>query len=90
VIDDHPNTAVFVNRQKRSILATFVKDRCEVCDEKNVDCETHTIRYLANVSGRTATLLTPATHTRPRIYICAPCLSDLRSRRSAVQVKRYD
>jgi group II intron reverse transcriptase/maturase len=90
MIDDHPNTAVFVNRQKRSILATFVKDRCEVCDAKNVDCETHTIRYLANVSGRSVTSLTPTTHTRPRIYVCAPCLSGLRSRRSAVQVKPHD
>jgi group II intron reverse transcriptase/maturase len=84
-VDNLPNTAVFVNRQTRSILETFVRDRCEVCDAKNVDCETHTIRYLANVSGRTVTSLTPTTHTRSRIYVCAPCLADLRSRRSAVQ-----
>ncbi len=84
-VDDHPNTAVFVNRQKRSILAIFVKDRCEVCNTKNVDCETHTLRYLANVSGRTAASLTPKTHTRLRIYVCAPCLTDLRLRRSAEQ-----
>jgi hypothetical protein len=82
-VDDHVNTAVFVNRQKRSILNTFMKDRCEVCGAKNVDCETHAIRYLANVSGRTVESLTPMTHTRARIYVCASCLADLRSRRSA-------
>lgn len=82
-VDNYPNTAVFANRQTRSILATFAKDRCEVCDAKNVDCETHAIRYLANVSGRSVASLTPTTHTRSRIYVCAPCLADLRSRRSA-------
>ena len=84
-VDNQPNTAVFTNRQTRSILATFVKDRCEVCDAKNVDCEAHATRYLANVSGRSIASLTPTTHARSRLYVCAPCLADLRSRRSAAQ-----
>lgn len=82
-IDHLPNTAVFARRQNRSILRTFTGDACDLCPAKNVACEIHEIRYLSNVSGLTQEQLTPPTHTHPRLYVCAPCLANLRSRKAA-------
>lgn len=84
-VDSLPNTAVFTNRQSRSVLDTFVRDRCEVCQAKDVDCDTHEIRYLANISGLSEAALTPMTHTRSRIYVCAPCLAALHSRKLPIE-----
>lgn len=82
-IDRLPNTAVFAQRQERSILRTFTGDGCDVCFAKNVACEIHTLRYLSNVSGLSQAQLTPPTHTHPRVYVCGPCLANLRSRKAA-------